>query len=148
MVFISADDYIIYRTVFTGVNAGDTCSSSITDSKQCVDNAQCTQSNSQHLCQCGGAYYNNNGACADRTYSRGAIIVRAANFAQLRHPGSQVLLGSSLSLDYCPASDDVFVRTVKNSMAMCQYVTWTCVTDITHRVTTPARRTYTCEKFM
>ena len=76
------------------------------------------------------------------------IFVRAANFAQLCHPGSQVLLGSSLSLDYCPASDDVFVRMVKNSMAMCQYLTWTCVTDITDRVTTPARRMYRFEKLI
>ena len=74
-VFISADDYIIYTTVFTGLNAGSTCSSSISDDKQCVDNAQCTSdSNSQYRCQCGDTYYNNNGACANRTYSRGACL--------------------------------------------------------------------------
>ena len=76
------------------------------------------------------------------------VSVRAANFAQVRHQGSQVLLDLSLSLEYCPAHGDVFVQTVKNSVAMCQYVAWTCVTDITHRVTTPVRRMYTCEKFI
>lgn len=37
--------------------------------------SQCTSdSNSQYRCQCGNTYYNNNGACANRTFSRGACL--------------------------------------------------------------------------
>ena len=87
----------------SGLSAGAACSNTTTDNKQCVDNAQCladSTGNNTYTCQCGDAYYNNNGNCTNRTYNYYYVtVVHVHHFPQLWRQGNSTFWGLSVLWD-------------------------------------------------